>query len=207
MAGINIRLRDKIGSLGAAILPILRAWIVLLGPRTRSRPSDLTLNAKNVVAHLHTDIAQFSPVLSPGVSNDPMSIFLARTIKTDDRDYVIRIFGGRLILEHAPTVIDDGFGIDHGSDRPTSVDLSHDLVNVTIVDQTVLGNGGIGEHINFRAGSAHTREGVASLASVESRACCVDMGTETLGTLGRTGHVGQTGVERNITGVLNELIS
>ena len=56
-AGINIGLRDIIGSLGTAILPVLRAWEVLLGPRTGSRPCDLTLNAKNVVAHLHTDIS------------------------------------------------------------------------------------------------------------------------------------------------------
>ena len=80
MAGINIGLRDIIGSLGAAIFPVLGAREVLLGPRTGSRPRDLTLNAKNVVAHLHTDISQFSPVLTPGVSNDPVSMFLARAI-------------------------------------------------------------------------------------------------------------------------------
>ena len=80
MAGINIGLRDIIGSLGAAIFPVLGAGEVLLGPRTGSRPCDLTLNAKNVVAHLHTDISQFSPVLTPGVSNDPVSMFLARAI-------------------------------------------------------------------------------------------------------------------------------
>lgn len=79
-----------------------------------------------------------------------------------DRNDVVRIFGGRLILEYAPGVINNGFGIDHGSYRPTSVDLRHDLMNVTIVDEAILGNRGIREHIDFRASSAHTRKGVTS---------------------------------------------
>ena len=45
-----------------------------------------------------------------------------------------------------------------------------------------------------------------TLARVESRTSCVDMGTEPLGALGGTCQIGQTGVERDISGVLDELI-
>ena len=45
-----------------------------------------------------------------------------------------------------------------------------------------------------------------TLACVESRTGRVDMGAEALGTLGRTSHVGQTRVERDVASILNELI-
>ena len=56
MAGIDIGPRDVVG-LGAAVLAILGAWEVLFGPASGSSPGDLTLNAKNIVAHLDANIA------------------------------------------------------------------------------------------------------------------------------------------------------
>ena len=56
MAGIDIGSRDVVG-LGAAVLAILRAREILFRPASGSSPSDLTLNAKDIVAHLDANIS------------------------------------------------------------------------------------------------------------------------------------------------------
>ena len=90
-----------------------------------------------------------------------MRMLLARAVPAYDGYDVVGVSGCTLVLEHTSRVIHNGLGIDNRSDRASRIDLSHDFVNVTIVDQTVLGNRCVGEHVDFRACSTHTRKCIA----------------------------------------------
>mmetsp|Transcript_27000 Transcript_27000/g.59998 ORF Transcript_27000/g.59998 Transcript_27000/m.59998 type:complete len:274 (+) Transcript_27000:118-939(+) len=205
-AGIDIRLSNILWFIRAAVLSIFTAREIACGPRSWGSPSDFTFNTKDVMAHLHPNISHLSPVLSPAVANNPMRMLFAGSVPTDDRYDVIGFLAGGLILKNASRIINNRFRIDHGSDWTASINLSHYLVDVAIINTAVLGYRSVREHVNLGTFTSHATEGVARLASVDSGASSINMRTESFSRFSRTGKVWQTCIEGDVAGILDELI-
>ena len=93
--------------------------------------------------------------------------------------------GGLVVIQNPTLVIPQRTGINSGRDGSTRVNLGLDRVHVvgtvleeTIADLTVFGDGGIGEVVEFDAFSAGVGEAGAGAAGVDGRAGGVDLGAE-----------------------------
>lgn len=204
--GVLVNLgRDNLAT--DTVLAILTAGEVVDREATRSRPGDLAFNAQQVLTRRKTHVTHLTPVLTPAVAHDPVLLSLLGTPSnnTDNMVGTLRVFR---LGKDATTVLDNRLGVDRRRDRSTNEDLRLDVLHDILVhlDHSVLGNRRVGEVINLRALTTHTRKGIASTTNVVRLAGRVELGTKSLTRVLRTGQIAHASIVGHESLVLNELV-
>jgi len=178
-----------------------------------NRPGDFSLDSEQVLAHLQSHVTHFTPVFTPAVADNPV---LASGVgigsPAGNGNNVVALFRMTLFGKDTAGVLDNGLGVDGSGNGSPGIKLGHDLVHGgllvvrIVIDESVLGNGGVGEVVEGHALAAHSSKGVAGLANVFRRAGGVDLGAETLGRFRRAGHVRGARVVRDVSGLLDEFV-
>ena len=158
-----------------------------------SRPSALALKAEGVVALSDADVTHLSPVLTPGVADDPVLTLGVISAPADNRNDVVNFCVG--VLGDATFVVKNGLGRDAAGDGAASVDLLGHVISAR--DGAVLGHRGVGEGGDADALAAGRAEGRAGTGDVLVSATPVGVRAETLSALRRAGKVGVGGLVRD----------
>ena len=169
-----------------AVFPVFVAGEVVYGIASRSCPSYLSLDTQQILAHLHSHVSHFTPILPPRISDDP-KLGTSRHIgaPSHDANNVVGLLVEAVISEDTARVSDNGLSVDCCRDRASAVDLSHDLVTVALivvrvkVDQPILGHSSVREVVDFCTGSAHACKSITSLANSRGSASSVYVLAET----------------------------
>lgn len=181
------------------------------GKGSGSRPRDFRFNPQSIVPHDNAEIGHFAPIGTPRVAADPIRRLRGLVVPpTDDRDNVIdHHIPNRSIIEYSAFVIQEGFRIDAGSNGSARVYFRLNLRNhsgesIRIIGiGTVFCNGGIGKLFDRETLS----RGIASAADIDGRARSIHMRTKAIGRVITARNVGHTGLVRNKTGfLLNVLV-
>mmetsp|Transcript_4977 Transcript_4977/g.11553 ORF Transcript_4977/g.11553 Transcript_4977/m.11553 type:complete len:407 (+) Transcript_4977:157-1377(+) len=205
--GIHVLFRvDAVGT-------ILVTRVISGSKFTRNGPGNFTLDTEQILAHFQPHVPHFSPVLTPAVANNPvLRLGLLVRAPTHDGHDVVGVFRVSRFGKDPTGVFDDGFRVNGGRHRTPRVNLGHDLVHRVllvvgiVIDEAVLGYGGVGEVVQGHALAAHSPKGVAGLAGVFCGAGGIDLGAESLGGFGRAGQVRGAGVVGDVSGGLDELV-
>ena len=96
-------------------LPVFGAGHVLLRPSPRSYPCHSLLYPKDVLASLDPEESALAPVGTPGVSDVPKGCPVVVLVEPNDRDNVVGMRAGTLVVENSRHPIMKGFGVDCGS--------------------------------------------------------------------------------------------
>lgn len=161
MLGLNRRSLVEI-----TVLAIFMTGEVVHSKGTWSGPCHFSFNAQHVLSCFQTDVTHLSPVLSPGVANDPVAflviisiagIAVTKLTPSNNTNNVIGLLTVRVIGEHSTLVCNNWFGINGSSNGTTgknfTLDGLHDIVIWVVVilqrDLPILGNRSIGEDINL----------------------------------------------------------
>mmetsp|Transcript_12128 Transcript_12128/g.25678 ORF Transcript_12128/g.25678 Transcript_12128/m.25678 type:complete len:367 (-) Transcript_12128:150-1250(-) len=180
---------------------------------SRNGKCNFALDSEQILSHFQSHVSHFTPVLTPAVADNPvLCSAVGIGSPSHDGDDVVGRFRVTFFAVDPTSVFHDGFRIDCCGNRTTCVDLGHDFVNRcllvvgVVIDEPVLGYGGIGKVIQGHTLASHASKGVAGLAGVQSGAGGVDFSAEPIGGLGAAGNVGGAGVVRHVSGLLNEFI-
>lgn len=158
---------DRRSLVEVTVLAIFMTRKVVDGKGTRSSPSHFSFNSQNILSSFHTNIAKLTPVLSPRVTNDPVSflgiistvcITVTELTPSDNADNVVGLLTVGVIGEDSTLVRDNRFGVNGSSNGATGKEFflngRYDIVigNAVILKRnlTVLGNSGVGEDINLK---------------------------------------------------------
>jgi hypothetical protein len=77
------RIDVNVLAITVAILPVLVTGKVMNGKFTGRRPSDLQFDPERIMSRQNTEVSHFSPVLSPGIPNDPVRVVAIVGWETD----------------------------------------------------------------------------------------------------------------------------
>eukprot|EP00968_Pinguiococcus_pyrenoidosus_P005381 scaffold344_cov235-Pinguiococcus_pyrenoidosus.AAC.7 len=159
--------RILVDAVARAVAAIFVARIVMLRPGARGGPGARRLDRELVLPPLDAEEAELAPVLSPGVPHDPVRHAVLDAPSDDGHDVVRHAQRGG-VVEDAALVVHQRIRIDFRGDGAARVHLLHDVH--LALDDAILRDGGVGEHVDLRAEAAVRREGVAGAAGVHRRA-------------------------------------
>mmetsp|Transcript_13454 Transcript_13454/g.16717 ORF Transcript_13454/g.16717 Transcript_13454/m.16717 type:complete len:223 (-) Transcript_13454:769-1437(-) len=188
-----------------AVLSVLKAWKVDFRELSRSGPNTTVFQSKLIFTHFNPEVSHFSPVLSPAVANDPVFIS-SGLILTPSHDGNDMINHSRLHrhIQDTTVVVYNLICIHTASHWPTSVNFFHDIF--CTINFSIFSNRSVREGSNATAKPSHRGKGRTSTAGVHVRAFVVSMRTISFFTLSRAGFVLQTGIIRNESSFLDELV-
>jgi len=196
-----------------AVRSVLVTGVISGGEFSGNRKSDFALDAQQILSHLQSHVSHFAPILAPAVANDPvLRSGLAVAPPSNNGNDVIRLLGIPFLGVDATGVFDNGFRVDGGRHGTTGVDFRHDAVNgsvhigFVVVDEPVLGNGGVGKVFEGNALAAHPSKGIAGLAGVLGGAGGIDLAAKSLGGFRAARQVRGAGIVRDVSGLLNKLV-
>ena len=108
---------------------------------TWGSPDHVWLNAQGIISQFNAEISHLSPILSPGIANDPMlnSRLIIYAPAYYWHNVVGRLITKSVITYNASFIIIERVCINRRSNRSTSKNFSFDRVNV-IADDSILGN-------------------------------------------------------------------
>jgi hypothetical protein len=88
-------------------------------------PSAVSFNTKVIGTSDDSEETVFTPVGSPGISNDPVFDTIFADSVTNDRDIVVNIFATGSIVEDTASVVEEWSSIDTADNRASFVDFTH----------------------------------------------------------------------------------
>ena len=187
-----------------AVATVLVARDVHVRPRAGRRPRNFVLDSERVDSTNDAKKAHFTPILAPGVTNDPILRAIVRGTPTDDGDDVVD-FKLRSVRVDASDVSAQAVGIDAGGHWASGIDLGHDFLFTG--DHPVFRHGRVRERAQRAAKAAEFDKRAARSARVHRRARIVTASRAVpFGGFRATRFIGQARVVRHESSVVHELI-
>mmetsp|Transcript_17021 Transcript_17021/g.39084 ORF Transcript_17021/g.39084 Transcript_17021/m.39084 type:complete len:262 (-) Transcript_17021:437-1222(-) len=197
-----------------AVGTVLVAGKVANGELSGRGPGDFHFDAQGVVPGENAEVSHFSPVLSPGISDNPIDIarFVVGFPPNDAHNVVHQHVPDLGVVYATAGVLDDGFRVDSGGNGTPGVDLALDLVDdaggiCQVAVGSVFGDRCVRHHIDFCALATHSTKGITGLAGIGFRTRSIDVRTKAFGRLRTAGKVWLARVVGDHAAVLNEFVN
>jgi hypothetical protein len=178
---------------------------VLLSPGSRGSPVAVFFNRKLILSFNKSDVTHLTPELSPRIADDPV-FGVSRVVDTpaNNGDDVINT-GLVRNVSNTTLVVKDRFSVDTTGKGTTGINFLHH--GGFTRNTTELSNRSVREGVQTDALATVFRESGASSASVHGSASPVSVAAETFRGIRRASRIAHAGIIRNITVVVNELVS